>query len=241
MSNLDLSRFELDDNDIKEIDFAQFSTVNLNFCQVFEFSKEKILFSLSTSKKLRKLNLMGFGVNHEHIKQVKNIILDTDINELSLQRNNLSDEDCGILSTCFSSKNCLLTSFIIGDNNFDFIGCKKLCNSMKQNKKLAHLDISDMNLSFQAHKELASLIRNNTTITNLRLCRISLSDDGCAVISKALRTNTSLAYLNLNSNKFSWKGVKELHSVFLKNTTLRKLSLHNNGIYFNSCFGCKYS
>nr|XP_061796604.1 NACHT, LRR and PYD domains-containing protein 12-like [Nerophis lumbriciformis] len=137
----------------------------------------------------------------------------SNLQELDLSYNDLSDEGMDILFVGLVSQHCILESLKLLVCNITEGGCISLAKALKLNHShLQELDLSSNSLSDKGVAILSKgLASPHCILKILRLERCGITEQGCVSLAEALELNHShLQQLDLSQNKFSDEGVESL-------------------------------
>ena len=203
----------------------QISFINLSDNNIGSLGCVEIVKLLdNTNCQLRYLNLVGNNIGVEGVKQLSNVLKNSQLSSLNLRANNIGDEGVKQLSNVL--KNSQLSSLNLGRNNIGDEGVKQLSNVLK-NSQLSSLDLSVNNIGDEGVKQLSNGLENSQ-LSSLDLEGNNIGDEGVKQLSNGLK-NSQLSSLYLRGNNIGDEGVKQLSNV-LKNSQLSSLYLEYNNI-----------
>jgi Ran GTPase-activating protein (RanGAP) involved in mRNA processing and transport len=150
----------------------------------------------------------------------------TNLGELDLSRNGISDEGAkiigDILGTLKFLKNLNLSSNRIGTK-----GAKKLAKGLGLSN-LVFLNISHNNIKNMGAWSIGKALSKNKTLLSLGLADNKISDRGAHFLSESLKSNDTLEELTLGNNSIRSKGANFLAEMLNNNGSLKKLTLSRN-------------
>ncbi|XP_060713419.1 NACHT, LRR and PYD domains-containing protein 12-like isoform X1 [Tachysurus vachellii] len=166
----------------------------------------------------RKAELNNCGLNEKSCAGLASVLSSksSNLRELDLSWNNLSDSGVKSLSAALENPHCKLKTLRLCYCEISDEGCAALSSALRSNPShLRELDLTVNNLRDSGVKSLSAVLKKpHCKLETLRLCYCEISDEGCAALSSALRSNPShLRELDLSENKLSDSGVKSLSAV----------------------------
>ena len=151
---------------------------------------------LSKFEKLVTLEIQGCPLSYPKLK-VKTRLPHT-LQELTLGRSNVTDEDASAVVKLINSK-YNLTSLSLTNNSITGSGLKLLVKVLKSRGNFTLLDLSG---NLIAEKDGLETLSELSNLRELRLSNCNLGDKEVEVLVAALESNSNLHSLNLSGNPF---------------------------------------
>ena len=153
------------------------------------------------------------------------------LEQLLIEKNNLSSESVASIITGLSHNNSLL-ELDIANSHFSMGNVESLASVLKDHSKctLTKLDLRDCHISSEGAVELGAALCKNTTLKHLDLGRNFVGEhvEGANAVAKMLVKNKMLTKLYLQDCHISSEGAVELAAALCKNSTLKLLELDHN-------------
>lgn len=133
-----------------------------------------------------------------------------------------------IVKELMVNKQC--TELSLNSNNITQRGASILAEGLRRNKTLISLKLNGNQLSDKGVTALAkSLETANQTLETLDLGSNDITDQGAISLGGMLKTNTTLINLDLSMNRLGERGVRHLvNALDGDNKSLKRLSLRTN-------------
>jgi hypothetical protein len=143
-----------------------------------------------------------------------------------LDGSSIEDKGLIFLSDVIDNDNRTLTSLILQGNQIENEGCIRLCNSLKKNTSITHLDLSYNTLEYEAWKSIGDMLKINSTLKVLELIESGFkSEDGCVALVEGLKLNATLTKLNILANGFNRNSTNSLIELIRMNKSITSLSM----------------
>lgn len=193
---------------------------------------------LLTNRSLQFLNL-GFNIidtiSIKYLSEV--LIINKTLTELYLYYSHLTYKSIELISNVLLENNTLQILNLGFNNDIKDTGCKKLTESLKNNKSLTHLYLSKIGITNNSLIYLSELLKINS---NIQLLELKNNDFDSKINSleywkylyKVLKYNKTLKILDLSNNDIGDFGCKYLSKSLIKNNTLITLNLDHCGVYY---------
>lgn len=110
------------------------------------------------------------------------------------------------LAELISDGKCPLETLNLHWNMIRLKGAVALCDSLRQNRTLMHLDLSYNALGQAGALTLGNALTENKSLRNLNLANNSIDAIGCFTLCVGARENTSLEFMNLDGNPLGEQG-----------------------------------
>ncbi|ORZ31269.1 hypothetical protein BCR44DRAFT_138996, partial [Catenaria anguillulae PL171] len=125
---------------------------------------------------------------------------------------------------------CFFRTIILADAYLNEDGTTSICNALRNNTFLVHLDLRGNNVQLEGGVAIGAYLKHTATLEELVLewNSIGLWDNAIAAIGDGLAINTSLRYLDLRNNKIGPSGTQRLTQGLKVNQTLLALDLRWN-------------
>lgn len=126
------------------------------------------------------------------------------------------------------NKQC--TELSLNSNNITQRGASILADGLRKNKTLLSLKLNGNQVSDKGVSAIAKTLEAaNQTLETLDLGSNDITDQGAIYLGEMLKTNTTLTNLDLSMNRLGERGVRHLVSALDgDNTGLKRLSLRTN-------------
>ncbi|KAM5129479.1 NACHT, LRR and PYD domains-containing protein 3-like [Mantella aurantiaca] len=214
---------------------------------------------IRNNQTLRTLTLSNNKLAGRHFRDLMAALTKSQIEELHLMNNHLTDSSCphlalGIrnnqtLRTLILTKNnlegphfrdlmkTLTTSRIEGlhllDNHLTDISCPHLASGIRNNQTLRTLDLSYNNLEGSHFRDLMEAL-TTSRIEELHLRNNDLTDSSCPHLASGIRDNQTLKTLDLSKNNLEGPHFRDLMEA-LTTSRIEELHLRNNDLTDSSC------
>lgn len=221
-------------NTSKILIFLEINETSLN-----DSGLEKLIIGLSNNKSLLKLGLAGNNISHRYIEDFCKVISDSNIEDLNLSNNKISDAGCKSLADLlvYNDFSCKLKRLDISKNDITFKGINGIFLAVRYNPTLTSLNCEANPLGSPAGQSLHFLMMNNYALCYLNLNSTKLKNEGLNNLSKGLAANKSLTNLNLGNNEIKDLGIIPLCEALCENEILKILDLSFNCIRDGSHLG----
>ena len=156
----------------------------------------KFIVELSKFKELVTLEIQGCPLSHPKLKNKTR--LPHTLQELTLGRSSLTDEDVHAIVKLINSKHNL-TSLSLPNNFITGSGFKLLVKALKAHRDFALLDLSDNLIAVKGGLETLSQLSN---LRELKLSNCKIGDREIEILVTSLELNSNLHSLNLSGNPF---------------------------------------
>ena len=177
---------------VQQISLIKLSHNNIGSLGCVEIAK---LFENSICQ-LRGLSLWDNNIGDEGVKQVSNVLKNSQLSSLDLRYNNITDKGVKQLSNAL--RNSQLSSLHLGQNNITDEGVKQLSNDL-ENSQLSSLILEFNNITDEGVKQLSNALENSQ-LSSLDLRYNNITDEGVKQLSNALVNNNKLRWLRLIGN-----------------------------------------
>ena len=139
------------------------------------------------------------------------------------------------ISDCLMS-HCRLKRLMLQRISLNDEECHKLCQGLKYNKRLRHLDLSANKLSCDGATQLSLALTHNTCLKEIVLCCNDIRDRGVIALAEVLAcSNNTLCKLWLNNNAASGEGLSSLASALETNTAITHVFIWGNKLDNRTC------
>ncbi|XP_068121758.1 protein NLRC5-like [Hyperolius riggenbachi] len=183
---------------------------------------------IRSNQTLRKLHLSGNMLGGPEFSVLMEALITSQIDELGLQRNNLSSSCCPHLASGIRNNKTLrkldLSGNSLGGDEF------RVLMAALTTSRIEELLLQGNKLPSSCCPHLASGIRNNQTLRKLDLAGNSLGGDEFSVLMAALLTSR-VEELDLQNNNLPSSCCPHLASGIRSNQTLRNLNLTCNELW----------
>ena len=194
---------------------------------------ELIIEGLEDNSSLSALNLSNNAIGHKPIERLAKTLMATDLRDLDLSFNKISNEGCEFLSLMLSGGYLgysVLEKLNLSENEISTEGVSKLFQSLRINSQLTNLNLKKNDFTSGLSSYLSQSLSENISLQFLDLSHCLISCDGLFGFSEGLFKNNGLKTLILSNNKISDKGAEFLAAGLAKNKVLTTLNLTNNFI-----------
>nr|XP_034955173.1 LOW QUALITY PROTEIN: NACHT, LRR and PYD domains-containing protein 12-like [Zootoca vivipara] len=149
------------------------------------------------------------------------------IRELSLRKNELSNQSAKELVSILKHTECRLESLSLANNALTGQCCKDLRLALLENRTLLNLDLSKNKLHDQGLSDLVELFSNSQSrIQKLVIRENAFSDVSFGALCSALANNNSLRYLDVSGNPLTDECAEDVHTLILTCPALTEISLN---------------
>jgi Ran GTPase-activating protein (RanGAP) involved in mRNA processing and transport len=196
---------------------------------------------LSSSTVLIECNVLRNNLNNESAKILANIGKEKGIMLSGIKRhqneadfysrrdNTFLGPVNAILIASDLRVNTLLTSVNLSNNNLGVDGTKVICDALKGNTTLKHLDLSggyyNPNIGGAAGVKLVADLLGASSLASITLMANDIGPMGAKALAPAFCSNTLLTSVNLSDNNLGEEGTKIICDALKGNTTLKYLDL----------------
>lgn len=175
-------------------------------------SIQALLNHLDANREASSLSLAYASLSDDGITEVSKFVRDNPfVKHLDLRGNNIQAKGAGILSNGLKS-NRSLRSLNLKWNSIgrDPSGVQALCEVLKYNLTISHVDLRNNRINTVGAKALGDLLTTNTTISHLDLSWNDLGLEGGRALLEGLKLNSCLVDCQLSGSKV---GEETLHEV----------------------------
>ena len=206
--------------------------LELNETSLNDSGLEKLTLGLTGNKSLLKLGLAGNNISHRCVDEFCKVICETNIEDLNLSNNKISDSGCKSLADLlvFNDFSCKLKRLDVSKNDITFKGINGIFLAVRYNPTLISLNCEANPLGPPAGQSLHFLMMNNYALCYLNLNSTKLKNEGIKNLAQGLTTNKSLVSLNLGNNEIKDLGMVPLCEALCENEILKTLDLSFNCI-----------
>ena len=170
------------------------------------------------------MNLSNNDLSQGWIDELSSLLKSTNLYEIKLANNNLSDKTAQELAVYFYRGYWHLSKLDLSYNKLTSVGWSYLFQALKLNPFLTHLNLEDNNLSKgNQFDSIIQLLKANKILKVLNLSKCELTAKEADMISDGLSINSTLISLNLSNNKFFSQGAISIYTSI--STPYSKLSL----------------
>ncbi|XP_073465601.1 NACHT, LRR and PYD domains-containing protein 3-like [Aquarana catesbeiana] len=182
---------------------------------------------IRNNQTLRTLNLSDNNLKGSHFRDLMEALTTSQIEELQLKNNDLTDSSCPHLASGIRN-NQTLRILNLSVNN---LGGTKFSDLMEAlpTSQIKELQLYKNHLTDSSCTHLASGIRNNQTLRTLNLSHNNLEGPHFRVLMEALQTS-QIEELHLRYNDLTDSSCPHLASGVRNNQTLRRLNLSGNNL-----------
>lgn len=188
---------------------------------------------LRNNKTLVSLNIANNYLGGKSMEKFSDVLLGTDLKELSLASNKIGNEGCEYLSLMIGGGyygNCTLMKIDLSDNEINTTGLGKIIAALRINTQVKQLDIHKNNFSKGLSQNLLQFLMENVTLESINFSHCNLKCEGLAGVSEGLAKNSGIKFLYFNNNFIEDKGAEILGYAIAKNKALKYLELSSNKI-----------
>ena len=202
---------------------------DLNLC---DSGLDRLTIGLRSNKSLLRLGLASNNLTHKPIEEFCSIISDSNIEDLDLSNNKLSDLACKPIADLlvYNDFSCKLKRLDISKNDITFKGINGIFLAARYNPTLTSLNCEANPLGPQSGQGLHFLLLNNYSLTHLNLNSCKLKNEGVSNLAPGLAVNKALKFLNLGNNDVKDLGVKDFCEAVEQNEILNTIDLSFNCI-----------
>ena len=178
------------------------------------------------------INLSNNELSQGWISELSSLLKSTNLYEIKLANNNLSDKTAQELGVYFYRGYCHLSKLDLSYNKLTSVGWSFLFQALKLNPFLTHLNLEDNNLSKGGQFDsIIQLLKVNKILKFLNLSKWELTPNEAEMIADGLVLNTTLISLNLSRNKLFTQGaILILTSIATLHSKVANLDLSFNHI-----------
>ncbi|XP_073465171.1 NACHT, LRR and PYD domains-containing protein 12-like [Aquarana catesbeiana] len=214
---------------------------------------------IRNNQTLRTLSLKGNNLEGPHFRDLMEALTTSQIKELQLYGNHLTDSSCrhlasGIrnnqtLRTLNLSRNSLegphfrdlmealttsrIEKLVLSSNHLTDSYCPHLASGIRNNQTLRTLDLASNKLEGPHFRDLMEAL-TTSRIEELQLFNIHLTDSSCPHLASGIRNNQTLRTLNLNGNNLEGPHFRDLMEA-LPTSQIEQLELFNIHLTDSSC------
>ena len=160
---------------------------------------DKILDGLSVLNKLGSLKIWNIHVGNSAMESLLKSLPQLTLQKLTLDNDNLTDHDIGLLAKVLSDSMYELESLSLRYNSITGKGIKVLVKALESHSTFYSLDLSGNPIE---ENEGLETLQELNTLRVLNLTNCGIGDVGFEKLVKALASNKNLRFLNLSSNPF---------------------------------------
>lgn len=178
------------------------------------------------------LNLSNNDLSQGCIDVLSNLLKSSNLFEIRLSENKLTDNSAYDLGYYFYRGFCHLAKLDMSCNNLTSNGASMLFQALKLNPYLTHLNLenNDLRKNDKFHK-ITNLLRANKIMKNLNLSKCKLNEDDAESIAEGLAHNKALVHINLSHNNIGTKGAGMIFSSLTnEKSALKSIDLSQNNI-----------
>ena len=196
---------------------------------------------LTSSTVLIECNVLRNKLNHESAKILANIGTEKGIMLSGIKRDQKEAEFYSRRDNTFLGPvnailiasdlrvNTLLTSVNLSNNKWGVDGTKFICDALKGNTTLKHLDLSggyyNPNIGGAAGAKLVADLLGASSLASITLMANDIGPTGAKALAPAFCSNTLLTSVNLSDNNLGEEGTKIICDALKGNTALKHLDL----------------
>ena len=202
---------------------SKLKNLNMNNNQLNEEAGEALASVILHNKGLEELYLSGNNFGKGLFNVLKALQHVTSLRILSLGNNNIPKEVSGELALAITANKCLEKLYLY-NNNLKYSAIV-IFQSLSMISKLKLIQVENNHISEEASEALASVILHNTGLEELDLSGNDLGE-GILIVAKALQHISSLKSLYLGNNNISKEVSNELALAITANKYLEKMQLY---------------
>ena len=202
----------------------------MNEVNLTDFGLEKLSNGLAANKSLLKLSLVNNYLTHKPFKEFCRALHESQIIELSLADNKISDQGAKVLGSYLASNDflCKISKLDLCKNEISHIGASELLDINRYNPNLTHLNFDNNPVGPRLGHSLHFFLLSNHALKTLSLNSCNLKSEGVSHLSLGLSKNKCLLTLNLSNN--SIEDISILCESLCENNVLLTLELSSNFI-----------
>lgn len=209
------------------------SVLNLAGTGIGPEGLEYIIQGLQENLTLSSLNLSNNMLGGKIIEKLAVAITYSDLRELNLGMNKISNEGCEYIALMLSGGYqgyCTIIKLDISYNEITTVGLTKLMAALRINNQITYLTLKKNDFSKGLSLGMTQFLTENITLENLDLSYCNIICDGLNGFAEGLVKNNGLKTLNLSNNLISDKGIEIICQGLSKNKVLKSLDLSSNKI-----------
>ncbi|XP_068108203.1 NACHT, LRR and PYD domains-containing protein 3-like isoform X2 [Hyperolius riggenbachi] len=185
-----------------------------------------LAFTLGSCKDTERLDLDSCYIHTEGLNRLAPFL--HTIKDLRLSKNDLKDDDVGVIATNLTHSSCKIQKLILWNNGLTHTSCTTLACAISSCPSLRYLDVSKNHLAGPGLKDLVTAVSApSCQIEHLLLQQVKLTDEYAEVLLP-LSENPNLKKLDLSLNFFTDRSAGIIRELLKKSPHMEEIIINTN-------------